>query len=329
MEPGTKGNIEWTSPPNSWLLDYAYAWAFIFEGIILILIFAFLAPRDRDLDPSRMQYFGGYIARHASIILFLCFAPSSAFLLSYTCDPSPPDVSGVSDMFGQGAYLGWLFAGIGTLIQHEIYRGGRFFRPRWRQANGEHDYVYSEVLGSDPVDQIGDASHGDGHVNMTRTMLNRAQDFGYDSLGFFIATCVAMAYFVVQVRAGKSGPMVEAPEHVVCYGCILSALLYLGALGLPAEPRRRKQTRMVGWGCLFLAGIIILSWKYSALVWTSSLVVLQVAWVGFLLLLMSSSFIAVSGWRRDGMLSTVLACVPSDLDDQGGFLINSTGFMGL
>ncbi|KAM7190462.1 hypothetical protein V8F33_009445 [Rhypophila sp. PSN 637] len=82
-----------------------------------------------------------------------------------------------------------------------------------------------------------------------------------------------------------------------------------------------------GVGCLFLAGIIILSWKNSASVWRSLLVVLQLAWVRFLLLLMSSSFIAVSGWTRDGMLSTVLACVPSDLDDQGGFLISSTGFM--
>ncbi|KAK3387318.1 hypothetical protein B0H63DRAFT_155818 [Podospora didyma] len=261
--------ISWQSPPSTWWLDWAYttvlcALGAIFIGLMLLTLVSKLTGGRRILLNIALK--PEYVLINAALVGYLIVAPSSNFLVRYTCSSGAEgrDVSGVSDMFGEGAYLGWLITGISTFFENEILGGGTFF---FHYNGGSPS---SLVPGGPPSRH---PSMAVASPLISQRIITELTRFGWEGVVFFVSTCVAVAYYIVKVHvqaeAGeKTGPVVEAPEQVLSYGVVITAFLLISAYNVPVPPGpsggasssspSQRELRIFGWTVLHLLCLITL-----------------------------------------------------------------------
>ncbi|KAK5657606.1 hypothetical protein OQA88_3185 [Cercophora sp. LCS_1] len=202
--------ISWTGPSHGWLLDYA--WAVSATALTLSAIpFAVLLWRGRLMTVNARVRYATFNVLN---VLGLLYVPASEFLANYYCG-TKPDASEVDDIFGTGVYFAWVLMAVGSFLQYSEGCAGVFSPPSGPPAHQQ---------------QPRRPDRGTRRYRVTRFLREVVACLGGEELAFFLTTLRTIVYYVVKMREGASGPVIEAPARMLTWACVLTSYLALGSL---------------------------------------------------------------------------------------------------
>lgn len=244
-------NIPNRSPAGAWPLKYAWAIVAGFLGLafsgFFCVVFFFHERLTSHQHGSNNKY--SYALFNVFHVLGLIYLPASEFLANYYCG-TKPDVSEVNDIFGTGVYLSWILTAVGSFLQYRDGCAGLFWPgPRYqrlRHAASGHDEQRPQT----------------GRYRVTEMLQDILDSLGVEGSTFLLTTVGMMAYYVVKVRQGVTGPVVDAPARVLLVACVLTCYLVLGSNGYMGT---RLGKRLGIWMILHLACCVLVSWGTASL----------------------------------------------------------------